>query len=93
MVIDGVLLKMAHLIFRINYSVNKDLEKICEELGLNPTTALTIFIKKMCRERRIPFDVSLYNSDTLKILDETANNQNLSKSFDTVDELFDDLDA
>ena len=47
----------------------------------------------MCREHRIPFDVSLYNSDTLKILDETANNQNLSKSFDTVDELFDDLDA
>ena len=84
---------MAQMSFRINDSVKKDFEKICEELGLNPTTALTIFIKKMCRERGIPFDVSLYNSDTLKILDETANNQNLSKSFDTVDELFDDLDA
>ncbi len=84
---------MAQMSFRINDSIKKDFEKICEELGLNPTTALTIFIKKMCREHRIPFEVSLYNSDTLKILDETTRNQNLSQTFDTVDELFDDLDA
>lgn len=37
---------MAQMSFRINDSVKKDFEKICEELGLNPTTALTIFIKK-----------------------------------------------
>lgn len=84
---------MAQMSFRINDSIKKNFEEVCDELGLNPTTALTIFIKKMCREHRIPFEVSLYNSETLKVLDETLDNKNLSKSFDSVDELFEELDA
>lgn len=84
---------MAQMSFRINDSIKENFEKVCDELGLNPTTALTIFIKKMCREHRIPFEVSLYNSETLKILDETLDNKNLSKSFNNVEELFEELDA
>ena len=84
---------MAQMSFRINDSIKENFEKVCDELGLNPTTALTIFIKKMCREHRIPFEVSLYNIETLKILDETLDNKNLSKSFNNVEELFEELDA
>ena len=84
---------MAQINFRINDSLKNEFESICDELGLNPTTALTIFIKKMCRERRIPFEVSLYNSDTLRILDVIMQNKNLSQPFDNTDELFEDLDT
>lgn len=37
--------------------------------------------------------ISMYNTDTLRILNETLQCENLSKSFDSVDELFEDLDA
>lgn len=30
-----------------------------QELGINMTTAVTIFAKKMTREKRIPFEVSV----------------------------------
>ena len=38
--------------------MKRELEITCRELGLNITTAFNIFAKKMCRERRIPFEVS-----------------------------------
>jgi len=39
--------------------LKNDMEKTCKELGLSMTTAFTIFAKKMTREKRIPFDVSV----------------------------------
>jgi len=44
---------------RIDEVLKKDLESVCQELGMNMTTAFTIFAKKMTRERRIPFEVSV----------------------------------
>lgn len=47
----------------VNIRMDEDLKRnfdiVCNELGLNMTTAITIFAKKMSRERRIPFDVSI----------------------------------
>ncbi|MCM1090354.1 MAG: type II toxin-antitoxin system RelB/DinJ family antitoxin [Muribaculum sp.] len=38
--------------------LKKNMEQTCQELGMNMTTAITIFAKKMTREKRIPFEVS-----------------------------------
>ena len=45
--------------FRMDEELKKDMEATCKELGLSMTTAFTIFAKKMTREKRIPFDVSV----------------------------------
>lgn len=45
--------------FRMNKELKSDMEKVCSDLGLNMTTAFTIFATKMCREKRIPFEVSI----------------------------------
>ena len=45
--------------FRMDVAMKAELEDLCQELGMNMTTAFTIFAKKMIRERRIPFDVSV----------------------------------
>jgi DNA-damage-inducible protein J len=37
----------------------KGMEEVCKELGMTMSTAFTIFAKKMRRERRIPFEVSI----------------------------------
>ena len=43
---------------RIDDDLKKDAEALFNELGMNMTTAVTVFIKKAVRERRIPFEVS-----------------------------------
>ncbi len=45
--------------FRMDEELKKNMEITCQELGMNMTTAFTIFAKKMTREKRIPFDVSI----------------------------------
>lgn len=44
---------------RMDEELKKNMEQTCQELGMNMTTAITIFAKKMTREKRIPFDVSV----------------------------------
>lgn len=44
---------------RMDEDLKKSVESVCQELGINMSTAFTIFAKKMSREKRIPFDVSI----------------------------------
>ena len=52
--------------FRLDEDDKKRMEEVCSELGLSMSAAFTIFAKKMSRERRIPFEVSVdpFYSDT-----------------------------
>ena len=57
--------------FRMDPDLKKDMEKLCDELGMSMTTAFTIFAKKMTREHRIPFDVSadpFYSENNMRYL-------------------------
>ena len=45
--------------FRMDEELKKNMEETCKDLGLSMTTAFTIFAKKMTREKRIPFEVSV----------------------------------
>lgn len=45
--------------FRMDEDLKQEMEKTCQDLGMNMTTAFIIFAKKMTRERRIPFEVSV----------------------------------
>lgn len=45
--------------FRMDEELKQNMERTCQELGMNMTTAFTIFAKKMTREKRIPFEVSV----------------------------------
>lgn len=44
---------------RMDSELKKSMEQVCKDLGMNMTTAFTIFAKKMSREKRIPFEVSV----------------------------------
>ena len=45
--------------FRMDEDLKQNMERTCQELVMNMTTAFTIFAKKMTREKRIPFEVSV----------------------------------
>ena len=43
---------------RMDADLKHEMETICKAMGMNLTTAFTIFAKKVTHERRIPFEVS-----------------------------------
>ena len=45
--------------FRMDTNLKSNMEALCQELGLTMSSAFTIFARKMTRERRIPFEVSV----------------------------------
>lgn len=65
-------MRQSSINIRIDEELKKELEQTCKDLGLNVTTAFTIFAKKMSREQRIPFEVSIdpfYCERNLKAID------------------------
>lgn len=44
---------------RMDDTLKQDFDNICNELGLSMTTAITMLAKKMTREKRLPFEVSI----------------------------------
>ena len=55
--------------FRLDAEDKKNMEEVCTELGLSMSAAFTIFAKKVGREHRIPFDVSVdpfYSESNIK---------------------------
>ena len=61
--------------FRMDEDLKKSMEHTCQSLGMNMTTAFTIFAKKMSREQRIPFEVSVdpfYSYRNMAAIDEAA---------------------
>lgn len=43
---------------RMDEELKHSMENLCQELGMNLTTAVTVFFKKAVRERGIPFQIS-----------------------------------
>lgn len=44
---------------RMDDNLKKEFDSVCNELGLSMTTAITMLAKKMTREKRLPFEVSV----------------------------------
>lgn len=67
---------------RMDEDLKKSMEETCKELGLNMTTAFTIFAKKMSREKRIPFEVSVdpfYSEKNMQSVRESIDQLNSGK--------------
>ena len=45
--------------FKLDEDVKKNMEQVCNELGLSMSAAFSIFARKVGREKRIPFEVSV----------------------------------
>lgn len=59
---------------RIDEDVKKSMEEICRELGITMSAAFNIFARKMSREKRIPFDVSIdpfYSESNIRAIDKS----------------------
>ncbi len=50
---------MTQVSFRIDENIKSDAEKVLNEIGLSMSAAITVFLRKMVRERRIPFELNV----------------------------------
>lgn len=49
---------MAQVSFRIDEDVKQRAERALDDMGLTMSAAITVFLTKVARERRIPFEIS-----------------------------------
>ncbi|HIU84307.1 MAG TPA: type II toxin-antitoxin system RelB/DinJ family antitoxin [Candidatus Aphodousia gallistercoris] len=72
----------ATITIRIDSELKNRMESVCADLGINMTTAFIMLAKKMVREQRIPFDVSIdpfYSESNMKHLREGAKELNAGR--------------
>lgn len=81
---------------RMDETLKQDFDGICQELGMSMTTAITMLAKKMTREKRLPFEVSIdpfYSESNLKALAESVEQmkrgQVVVKSLDELERMAD----
>lgn len=56
---------------RMDNELKKEFDAVCNDLGLSMTTAITMLAKKMARETRLPFEISIdpfYSDENIKRL-------------------------
>ena len=59
---------MTQVNFRIEDDIKANAESALKEMGLNMSTAITMFLVKVGRERRIPFEINadpFYSSENM----------------------------
>lgn len=81
---------------RVDSDLKQQAEALFADLGLNMTTAVNIFLRQSLQRHGLPFDVALKvpNAETLAAMleSEIMINDPDTKGFDSVEELFKDLE-
>ncbi|MBS3984773.1 MAG: type II toxin-antitoxin system RelB/DinJ family antitoxin [Selenomonadales bacterium] len=81
---------------RIDVQLKKQAEELFSDLGLNMTTAMTIFLRQAVRSQGIPFEISrVPNADTIAAMKEAeiiVRDPN-AKGYTDLASLFRDLKA
>ncbi|MCL2764520.1 MAG: type II toxin-antitoxin system RelB/DinJ family antitoxin [Treponema sp.] len=75
---------MAQVNIRIDDDLKTRADSIFEELGLNMTTAFTMFVRQTIRQGGIPFEITtrtdpFYNSENMKVLRQSIKEANEGK--------------
>lgn len=79
--------------FRMDEDLKHQAEQIFDDMGMNMTTAFTIFAKAVVRQRRIPFEISadpFYSAENQAHLRKSISS--LEQGGGTVHEILEDCD-
>ena len=84
-----------NLNIRVDENLKREAEAIFSELGLSMSAALNIFLRHSVRYGGIPFELRIerLNAETLAAIDDVNNARNMSKPFESLSEMLEDLNA
>ena len=79
---------------RLDSEVKEQAQQVFNNLGMDMTTAINIFLRQAIQYQGLPFDVRLDESRRLlEVLTDLDQNRNMSQSFESVSDLMEDLRA
>ena len=77
---------------RLDSEVKEQAQQVFNNLGMDMTTAINIFLRQAIQYQGLPFDVRLdENRKLLEVLTDLDQNHNMSQSFESVSDLMEDL--
>ena len=79
---------------RVEPSVKQKAEKTLNDLGLSITEAVNVLLNQVILNDGIPFEIRKpkLNKETMQAIEDTKKGKNLSKTFNNVDEMFEELE-
>ena len=79
----------------LDADIKKEAQELFAELGMDLSTAINIFIRQALRQHSIPFEITtdVPNEETIRAIENVRNGIGLSRSFHSVSELMEDLNA
>ena len=75
---------------RIEPTLKNNAERILKKLGLSNAEAIRLFYTQICLNKGLPFEIKIPNKITMTAMDEINTGE--SKKFNSVKDLFEDLD-
>ena len=79
---------------RLDSEVKEQAQQVFNHLGMDMTTAINIFLRQAIQYQGLPFDVKIdENRKLLKVVTDVEQNRNMSRSFESVSDLMEDLRA
>ena len=86
---------MAQISLRIDDDVKKGAEETFNEIGLSMSAAINIFLKKVDREKRMPFEIRLDepNAVTYAAMEASEKDEDMYGPFESVHDLMKALNA
>ena len=82
---------MANVSIRMDDNLKKQAEDLFNDLGMNLTTAFTIFVKQAIREQGIPFEVTRETISAINEVQQMKQNPSLGKAYTDVDKMMEEL--
>lgn len=78
---------------RIKPELKKEADAILSAIGMNATTAITLFYTQVVRQRGLPLELKVPNDETIEAIEELTDPVRRSKlpSYGSVDELMQSL--
>ena len=65
---------MTQISIRVDEEIKRNAELVCKDIGMSLSIEINIYLKKLVKERRIPFEVSadpFYSVENLKRLEKS----------------------
>ena len=76
---------MTQISLRVDENVKRQAESVCSEIGMSLSTAINIYLKRLGRERRVPFDVSaepFYSDVNMAVLHSRIDDVNSQRNLE-----------
>lgn len=78
---------------RVDAETKAQAQELFASLGLDMSTAVNMFLRHSIAFGGIPFVIRRYNEETEQAIQDAHNGVNLSRPFDSVEELWEALNA